>query len=210
MLIYRVFFLLSLLLSLSVSTIAQSVKIVKVVDSTTGMAIKSASVKHANGDMTMTNADGLFTISEAQGDNVTLSCVGYIREEAVIKDSLSVIRMIPSVRLLPELTVNPWNITMKAILKEQARQMKKGKKLRGNYLYRQSTSVDGRMTSIIEAFFDGRNVGSIRDLMDQYENDIDNFDAGSFTTTFYNNSRDSRLKVTTCGLSADGLLYYNK
>lgn len=162
--IYRLFFLLSLFLSLSVSTSAQNVKIVKVVDSASGKAIKSASVKHGNGDMTMTNADGLFTVSEEQGGNVTLSCVGYIKEDVVIKDSLSVIRMVPSVRVLPELTVNSWNITMKAILKEQARQMKKGKKLRGNYLYRQSTSVDGRMTSIIEAFFDGRNVGSIRDL----------------------------------------------
>lgn len=149
---------------MTITIAAQDVKVVKVVDSTTGSALKSVSVKHGNGEMTMTNIDGLFTISDEQGDSVSLSCVGYLKENAVITESQSIIRMIPSVKVLPELTVNPWNITMKAILKEQARQLKKGKKLRGNYLYRQSTSVDGRMTSIIEAFFEGNNVASLRDL----------------------------------------------
>lgn len=161
---HRFLILISFLFAIVISVAAQGVKVVKVVDSSTGCIMKSVSVKHGNGDMTMTNSEGLFTISQEQGDSVTLSCVGYLKESAVVRDSLSIIRMIPSMKLLPELTVNPWNITMKAILKEQARQMKKGKKLRGNYLYRQSTSVDGRMTSIIEAFFEGRNVASLRDL----------------------------------------------
>ncbi len=156
-------YILLLLLTVTTSVLAAEPLLLEaqLIDVISRVPLVAASVS-VNGKATMTNADGRFRMEVNSDDTLKLSCIGYISTTIPVQLVGNVIEMTPSLHTLPEVTVVPLSTIMKKLLHEQKRQMRKGKKLYANYMYRQTTMRSGKPISIVEAFFNGNSVGALR------------------------------------------------
>ena len=77
----------------------------KVIDATTSNVIEGANVSVKNGQKTLTNATGTFSISVAKGANLLVSFVGYQNAQVVVNGTDLTIKLIPITQSLEDVVV---------------------------------------------------------------------------------------------------------
>ena len=77
----------------------------KVIDATTSNVIEGANVSVKNGQKTLTNATGSFSISVAKGANLLVSFVGYQNAQVVVNGTDLTIKLTPTTQSLEDVVV---------------------------------------------------------------------------------------------------------
>lgn len=135
----------------------------RVVDAETGEALPYVSIYVGDGRGTLSNSDGDFTIAADANDTIRISCVGYQTQRILASQLPKIIRMVPSVRQMNELTV----LSISAIIDRAQRQLKRslkdGEARRCHYFCRIIEEL-GEGTDMIEAFVNAKSMVHIRDI----------------------------------------------
>lgn len=136
----------------------------RVVDAVTGRPLAFASVKATGGRSTITNVDGWFKLVCDSAESVDVSFVGYSSVTVRPQSCRSAVALQPMSVQLAEVVVMPVDKIVKAVTAEARRQMKKKRRLTSTFFYRQMSSADGECIEVLEAFFKGKPVVTLRDL----------------------------------------------
>ena len=152
------------ILLFSVSAWAQEVIVQgRVVDAETGEALPYVSIYVGNGRGTLSNSDGDFTIAVDANDSIRFSCVGYQTQRILASQLPKIIRMVPSVKQMNELTVLSVSAIMDRAQRQLKRSLRDGGARHGHYFCRIIEEL-GEGVEMIEAFVDAKSMVHIRDI----------------------------------------------
>lgn len=157
--------ILTLVVLCAVGMAAQETRTFYVVDAETGEALVAASVWGARGFTAVTNADGGFRVKDYEdGDELRVSFIGYKTFRCHFPYAGDIIRLQPATVSLDDVTVTSRGQALDRIVRLAVRQLRQRRSIASNYLYRQTTSVDGLATSVVEAFFEAHSAYTLRNL----------------------------------------------
>ena len=137
----------------------------RVVDANTGEALPMAVVRSGSGASTVANADGYFKLSAQPVDSLTVSFVGYRPQTLPVAGLGEVVGLVPGNVVLENVDVRPLGKRIDGMVKAAVERMEANADAASNFFYRQTTRVDGNMTSMVEAFFKAKSAFAVRDLM---------------------------------------------
>jgi len=137
----------------------------RVVDANTGESLPMAAVRSSGGASTVANADGYFKLSAQSADSLTVSYVGYRSQTLPVVGLSDVVRLVPGNVVIGNVDVSPLGKKMDGMVKAAVERMEANADAASNFFYRQTTRVDGNMTSMVEAFFNAKSAFAVRDLM---------------------------------------------
>ena len=135
-----------------------------VIDAQTHQTLPFAGVFVSRSNSTMTNAEGSFSIGCAPTDMLRISFVGYQTRTIVAEQMGRVVELHAVSTTLDEVTVKPYSSYLKEAIKEAQRQLKKNRKKRANFFYRQTAYADSVCYEFMEAFLSGHSSVFLRDL----------------------------------------------
>ena len=135
-----------------------------VIDAQTRQTLPFASVFVNRSNSTMTNAEGSFSIECTPTDMLRISFVGYQTRTIVAEQMGRVVELHAVSTTLDEVTVKPYSSYLKEAIKEAHRQLKKNRKKRANFFYRQTAYADSVCYEFMEAFLSGHSSVFLRDL----------------------------------------------
>ena len=135
----------------------------RVVDAETGEALPYVSIYVGDGRGTLSNSDGDFTIAADANDSIRFSCVGYQTQRILASQLPKIIRMVPSVKQMNELTVLSVSAIMDRAQRQLKRSLRDGGARRGHYFCRIIEEL-GEGVEMIEAFVDAKSMVHIRDI----------------------------------------------
>ncbi len=154
-------FLLAVLMALPATVYAQMEEYSsRVVDAETGEPLPMATVQGA-AESTVTNIEGLFSVKADAGDVLKISYIGYKSVSIKASDIKTRIRLKPADIQLKEIEVKPFTSTLRKIVKKSVSALSSNTHRRANYLYRQTTTVDGVTSSMVEAFFNANSAYNV-------------------------------------------------
>ncbi len=158
----RTIFIISLLLCLPLA--AQQTYRARVVDSETGEALPYAQVYVSEGNGSLTDGDGWFTVEAKPTDMLSISYIGYNALQVKASEMRNVIQLRPMSITMQEVTVIP----AEAILMKMFRRLNKEHKYkawnRSNYFYRLTNTYAGKM-ELVEAYLNACSMGNLRDVI---------------------------------------------
>ena len=128
-----------------------------VIDAQTHQTLPFAGVFVNRSNSTMTNAEGSFSIECAPTDMLRISFVGYQTRTIVAEQMGRVVELHAVSTTLDEVTVKPYSSYLKEAIKEAQRQLKKNRKKRANFFYRQTAYADSVCYEFMEAFLSGHS-----------------------------------------------------
>ncbi len=161
----RFFLSLALLFMTVMTARSQSVYESRVTDAVTGEAVPFATIFAGTGNSTIANSEGEFRLTAGAADMIRISCVGYATVNMRADALGGNVRLSPAAVSLDGVTVRPYRPDIDAVIKATAAQMKEHRKETANYLYRQTTAIDGHTSSMVEAIINARSAISLRDMM---------------------------------------------
>ncbi|MBR2016863.1 MAG: carboxypeptidase-like regulatory domain-containing protein, partial [Prevotella sp.] len=154
-------FLLAVLMALPATVYAQMEEYSsRVVDAETGEPLPMATVQGA-AESTVTNIEGLFSVKADAGDVLKISYIGYKSVSIKASDIKTRIRLKLADIQLKEIEVKPFTSTLRKIVKKSISALSSNAHRRANYLYRQTTAVDGVTSSMVEAFFNANSAYNV-------------------------------------------------
>lgn len=136
-----------------------------VVDASTGEVLPYVSIYASEGNGTLTNQVGRFSLRVSGDTPLRISCVGYNKVEMRADALPRVLKLKPLVRDLREVTVSPVKEKqlIEAIIKRLDEDFRQFGKQEDNYFYR-TLLTDSVHTHLIEAFMQGRSAVNMRGL----------------------------------------------
>ena len=140
----------------------------RVVDADTGRPLPLASVRTDGGRTTITNAEGWFAVECDSLERVHVSFVGYSPAVAQAMAGGAAVRLRPMAVNLAEIVVQPVDKIVRAVMAEARRQMRKKRRHKATFFYRQTTFAGSECSEVLEAFFVGLSAVSLRDLSLQH------------------------------------------
>ena len=159
----RLFFLLLIWLPLAVVAQTTSVEAV-VIDAQNHQPLPFASIFIDNTNSTITNAEGAFRIACNPDDRIRISFVGY---KTIFIDANSLpaqVGLEPMTTELNEVTVLPINSLLKKAIEVNMKQLKKNRKQKASFFYRQTAFTDSTCYEFMEAFLGGNSAVWLRNL----------------------------------------------
>ncbi len=157
--------LLLLFLCLPLSVLAQgNVYEAVVVDSKSQQPLPYASVFVDRTNTTMTNAVGGFRIECLPTDMLRVSYVGYSTKTVKAGAMGGRIALEPLETTLDEVTVRPYSHYLKEAIEETQQLLRKHRRKKANFFYRQTAYTDTVCYEFMEAFFHGYSAVFLRDL----------------------------------------------
>lgn len=135
-----------------------------VIDAQTRQTLPFASVFVNRSNSTMTNAEGSFSIECAPTDMLRISFVGYQTRTIAAGQMGRVVELHTVSTTLDEVTVKPYSSYLKEAIKEAQRQLKKNRRKKANFFYRQTAYADSVCYEFMEAFLSGHSSVFLRDL----------------------------------------------
>ncbi len=139
-----------------------------VLDAETGRPLPYASVRAGSGRSTITNEDGWFVLSCDSAESVRISFVGYSPVTVSASPGRRSVGLRPMTVLLSEIVVQPVDKIVRAVMAEARRQMRKKRRHKATFFYRQTTFAGSECSEVLEAFFVGLSAVSLRDLSLQH------------------------------------------
>ena len=140
----------------------------RVIDADTGRPLPFASVRTQGGLRSVTNAEGWFSIGCDSLESVSVSFVGYSPLTVPAMAVSGSLRLHPMAVSLSEVVVYPASKVVRAVIKEARRQLKKRRRHKATFFYRQTAFVGSECSEVLEAFFCGRAAVALGDLSLQY------------------------------------------
>ena len=135
-----------------------------VIDAHTHQPLPYASIFISRTNSTITNAEGGFSIACQPSDVLQISYVGY-KATSVVADKMgSQVKLSPIVAMLSELTVRPNSSFLKRAITLTELQLKKNRKKKANFFYRQTAYADSTCYEFMEAFLKGQSAVWLRNL----------------------------------------------
>ena len=157
-------FLLAVLMALPATVYAQIAEYSsRVIDAQTDEPLPMATVQGA-AESTVTNIEGLFSVKADAGDVLKISYIGYKSVSIKASDIKANIKLKPADIQLKEVEVSPFTPTLEKIIKKSVKTLQKHHRKRANFLYRQTTEVDGTTSSMVEAFFNAYSTYNVYDM----------------------------------------------
>ncbi len=160
----------------------------RVVDAQTGEPLPMATI-HGVTESTVTNVEGLFSVKANADDVLNISYIGYKSVSIKAADIKSTIKLHLADILLKEVTVKSFIPTIEKVIRKSVDLVERYGNMRSNFLYRQTTEVDGVPSSMVEAFFDAGSccaVSNMKLITGNYsERDKQQSDGYSHIANFY-------------------------
>ena len=141
----------------------ENVYVARVVDSATGEPVPFASVRFPYGS-TIANKDGRFVLQGSAGDSLLITSVGYSGVCVIAGDMGTEVKLQPAEVVLGGVTVVPWSTIMDRIVETASSAANRCSKETSVFLYRQTTEVNGTVTSLVEAAVGARSAFSLREV----------------------------------------------
>ena len=135
----------------------------RVVDAETGEPLPMATIQGTK-ESTVANVEGQFRMKAAAGDVLKISYIGYKSVSIKAADIKSAIRLHPADIQLKEVTVKSFTPTIEKVIRKSVEVLDKYGDTRSNFLYRQTTEVDGVPSSMVEAFFNASSCCAVSDM----------------------------------------------
>lgn len=137
----------------------------RVIDDKTGEALPYASIYIAEGNGTLTNHDGEFTVLANQDDTLRISYVGYEKMFVKASDLKSPVRLKPFTMEMEELQVkvDQRRDILKKLINQLAEDFDKAKKADGIYFFRTYMVSRKRYPEMTEGFMIARGAVNLRD-----------------------------------------------
>ncbi|MBP3512613.1 MAG: hypothetical protein J6K19_11300 [Prevotella sp.] len=162
---HLLFIALTLLCMTALTARSQNIYESRVTDAVTGEAVPFASIHAGAANSTIANSEGEFRLTVGAADMIHISCIGYATVSMRADALGTAVRLSPAAVSLDGVTVRPYRPDIDEVIKATAAQMKEHRKETANYLYRQTTAIDGHTTSMVEAIINARSAVSLRDMM---------------------------------------------
>ena len=162
---YRILKLSFLLLLLSASASAQSLHVdARIIDAKTGERLPFASVYISGQNSTISNAEGEFVIDADSADVLRISYVGYKTVHLRAVDIGQEVLLSSEGEMLGEVVVLGTDFIIKKVLERHKKEVKKHRKSKSNFFYRQVSKNDRECTAFLESFFSGKSAYELSDL----------------------------------------------
>jgi hypothetical protein len=154
-----------LLFCLPLTAAAQTIAVEAIVmDAQTQEPLPYASIYISNTNSTITNAEGGFRIVCETEDKIRLSFVGYKTKYILASEMTPVVELEPMATALSEVTVLPIRSLLEKAIEENMKQLKKNRKQKACFFYRQTAFTDSICYEFMEAFLGGNSALWLRNL----------------------------------------------
>ena len=135
-----------------------------VIDSKTGKTLPFATI-YINGDKnTISNVEGEFVIDADSTDVLRISYVGYNTLYIPAREVKSKVKLNGEGRTIDEVVVMGTDYVINQVMKRTGKDLRKHKKYKTNFFYRQVSRTGRQCSTFLEAFFMGKSAVQLRDL----------------------------------------------
>lgn len=154
-----------LLICLPLTAAAQTIAVEAIVmDAQTQEPLPYASIFINNANSTITNAEGAFRIVCNADDRIRISYIGYKTKYVVASDATQQVELEPMTTILHEVTVLPVRSYLEKALEVNMKELKKNRKHKASFFYRQTAFTDSACYEFMEAFLGGNSAVWLRNL----------------------------------------------
>ncbi len=138
-------------------------------DHTTGQPVAYCSValKHAHSG-TISNEEGEFILPMSETDTLLFSCVGYRKQEAGVASFMknSVIRLVPDINMMSEVTVTADNSYLYDILENCRKKLLQSKETTSKVYFVLESEIEKQPVELLESYYNGTfNNSSVKELL---------------------------------------------